>query len=280
MHEDILDAGRQMLIRALYEELSPEETLSFEKLLEENAGLRADWEELRATRRLLAPAVEREAVSPFEVPEAAARSAVSTSPAPGPAGFLGRLRAGFRSGWVPAWSFAGATAALLVLLVLGLRVDRVDQGVVVRLGPGPKPAPELASSSATPAGQTESLDLGRYAAPGGVTALPTAATGDYLTRNDLDGYTANVMQAVSELLGNYRDEQRGELAFVLQGLYEQLRKEQRRDFDKLRARVDGVGLGLMMEQNRTSQKLESLVQTRAEPGSPGTATPSEEGNHD
>lgn len=280
MHEDILDAGRQMLIRALYEELSPEETLSFEKLLEENADLRADWEELRATRRLLAPAVEREEVSPFEVPEPLSGPAASAPSTSGSAGFFGRLRPGLRSGWIPAWGFAGATAALLVLLALGLRVDRVDQGVVVRLGPGRNPTPELASASPNTAGQAESLDLGRYATPGGVTALPTAASGDYLTHNDLDGYTANMMQAVSELLGNYREEQRGELAFVLQGLYEQLRKEQRRDFDKLRARVDGVGLGLMMEQNRTSQKLESLVQTRTEPGSPGTATPSEEGNHD
>jgi len=276
MNNDSLDPRRQMLIGALYEELSPEEMSAFETLLEDDASLRADWEELRATRQVLAEAaaVESEPGFAFLAEDVA-------SPAGSP-GLFARLRFGLRSGWVPAWSFAGATLVLLVMLSAGFRIDRVESGIVFRFGPGSDAPAGVGAPPATMAGGAETLDLGQYAVPGGVTAMPAAATGDYLTRSDLDGYTAGVMNAVSGLLGNYQDEQRGEIAFILQGLYEQLRIEQRRDFDKLRARVDGVGLGLMMEQNRTSQRLESLVATRTGP-EPSATVPGplpEEGNHD
>jgi hypothetical protein len=276
MNHDILDPRRQMLIGALYEELSPEEQGAFEALLEEDASLRADWEELRETRRVLAEASGEETATGFDY---LAEDAAAAGDSPG---FLARLRAGFRGGWIPAWSFAGATLMLLVMLGAGFRIDRVDGGLVFRFGPGPEITGSDGSAVTTLAGGAEPLDMGRYADPGRVTAAPAAATGGYLTRSDLDGYTVGVMQAVSGLLGSYQEEQRGEIAFILQGLYEQLRMEQRRDFEKLRARVDGVGLGMMMEQNRTRERMESLVATRTGP-EPSATVPGplpEEGNHD
>lgn len=276
MNEMNLDPGRQMLIRALYEELSAEELLAFEALLEEDAGLRADWEELRETRGLLASAASAaETESPFELALPVAPRGDRPEPH---RGFRARLRAGLRSGWIPAWSFAGAAAALAVLLLAGFRVDRVDQGVLFHFGSKAPAftASETPSPPATLAGGTESLDIGQYTPADGVTALPTAAGTDYLTRSDLDGYMAGVMGAVSELLGNYQQQQRGEMAFI----YEQMIKEQKRDFERLKARVDGVGLGLMREQNQTRQRLEDLMTTRVEPESLGTAAPSEEGNHE
>jgi len=276
MNNDILDPRRQMLIGALYEELSPEEQSAFEALLDEDASLRADWEELRETRRVLAEASAEETAPGFRFLAEDAAAPVASP------GFFTRLRAGFQSGWVPAWSFAGATLVLLVMLVAGFRIDRVDGGVAFRFGPGSEIPTAGGSPPATMAGGAESLDLGQYADPARVRAVPAAATGGYLTRSDLDGYTVGVMQAVSGLLGSYQEDQRGEIAFILQGLYEQLRMEQRRDFEKLRARVDGVGLGMMMEQNRTRERMESLVATRTGP-EPSATVPGplpEEGNHE
>lgn len=265
MSEETLDPRRQKLVAALYGELSDEEELEFQALLAEDPGLREDWEELRQTRSLLAGWTPEQTSLGFEITarEAALRGPVVGKGSSSP-GFWTRIR----RGWTPpAWGFAGATATLVILILVGFRVDWVENGVMFRFGQGP----ETSSVSDPGAGISEArdqegLDLQRIDPPReGIRATPVSAVAP-VTREEMDYYSAGMMQIMSEMLAEYRDKRNGELAYILGSLYEQLRSEQREQYDDLKARVEGVGLGLMVEQSRANARLEYLMSPTSERG--------------
>lgn len=219
MSEHNLPPHAERMIAALYGELNAEDQAAWERDLERDPELRAEWDELCATRRTLGG---------WEV-ESAPANLVFLEPARrDPAGEGSRRRTWFR----PAWGLAAAAAAAVVLLAAGARVDRVDNGVALTFGES-RPAP-----------------VARYSDPGG--DLP-------VTRADLSAYSTDMLNAVSAMLLDQRAQQEGELAYVLQNLYENLKAEQRREVDDLRVQIQGMGMGLWAEQTRTTARLESIM---------------------
>jgi hypothetical protein len=122
----------------------------------------------------------------------------------------GRVLARLRSLVTPARAWAAAAALLLALLAAGLRVDRTPGGLVLHFGGAP-PAPEV----------------------------------DYVTRDDLDAYTMQVFRGVAAMLEEARARDRATLAYMLQGLSEDLRQNQQRDYEALQAEIQQVGLWLL-----------------------------------
>jgi hypothetical protein len=270
MSEQPLDPKRQMLIAALYGELSEEKEQEFQELLARDAGLRADWDELRETRVLLAEWAPEETAPAFEITEQEAAFLGPSSRRRGASpGLWAGLRGWFRGSWTPpAWGFAGATAVLVILILTGFRVDWVENGLVFRFGPDSQivsgSSPGAGSMTATAPGN---VDPGRIGPPSdGVRATPVAARGDLVTRHEMDYYSAGIMRMMSDMLVDYRNERNGELAYILGSLYEQLRSEQSEQYDDLKARVEGVGLGLMVEQSRANARLEYLMSPTSERG--------------
>lgn len=130
MSDEPLETREQLLIAALYGELTEDQELDFQRRLSGDADLRAEWAELTGTRSLL------QEWAPEEDP---APSFVFVDDAEEPAlGGWERFIRGIRRGMsAPAWTFAGATVALVVLVISGFRVDRVENGFAVRFGPAP-----------------------------------------------------------------------------------------------------------------------------------------------
>jgi anti-sigma factor RsiW len=118
-----LDEWRDRMVAALYDELPESERRRLEAHLEEDPGLRREWDELREARRMLQtlggdlPSGE---VVPIGAPRVGGRAAV-------------------RRRWLlpAAAGFAAAATVFLGLLAAGLRVDRTGDGVLVRFGDGP-----------------------------------------------------------------------------------------------------------------------------------------------
>ncbi len=258
MSDQGLDPRIQKLMASLYGELTDEEEREFQEALAGDASLRAEWDELHAARAFLK---EWDATEPD-------RSFVFVEPPESPVS--AHRGGGGRIGWrrrlagllpPPAWGFAGATAALVVLLFAGFRVDRVDNGLAFRFG---SPAEvsrtaEVASPGGTLSAPGDPTAYPRVVSPTGVGAIPAAATGEYVTQNQLDAYNARVLTTVSSLLENFEQKRNGELAYVLQSFYQDLSSRQLQTYDELRGQIQGVGLGLMAEQTKANARLESLV---------------------
>lgn len=249
MNERPLDEQTERLVASLYGELGPGEEDALRARLDADPALRAEYRELAETRAVMAAWDVEEPASPFTLPAAA------------PAGFGERIRRAFR---VPAltWGFAGATVALVVLLVAGFRVDRVDQGLALRFGPEPVPQAAPATASRPAAPSTEVV------LPPGPQAMPVAEQGVPVTRADLDRYAGGLMQAMSGLLDNYQERRNAELAYILKGFYDSMTAEQQKKYEELRAQVHGVGLGLLAEQSATNAALKDLMQRGAPPATP------------
>jgi len=257
MNDETLDPKRQTLIAALYGELDAEELAKFQALLEEDAALRAEWEELREARALLETATMNE---PAHTPEFVFIDR-SQKEAKRKRGFA------WLPAFSPAWGFASAAACLAILMGAGLRLDHVDNGLMLRFGPGPasKPTPVPATQTVTPQESKSSL----------VTPIPNdgthiETTAQVVTRDDLNQYSNRILVSLTRLMDESQDRQRKEFGYMMGRFYEEMANEQERKYESLRQRVDGIGLGLMSEQTRTSQQISRLTdQVR------GTALPAD-----
>jgi len=249
MNERPIDAHTEQLIAALYGELSPEEEAALRARMDADPGLRAEYLELSETRAVMGAWDVEGPASPFALPGTA------------PAGFGERLRRAFRAPLL-TWGFAGATLALVGLLIAGFRVDRVDRGLAFRFGPEPAaaPAPSLVSGPAAP-----STDV---VLPQGPEMTPVAEQGVPVTREDLDRYAGGIMQAMSGLLDNYQERRNAELAYILKGFYDTMTSEQEKKYQELRSQVHGVGMGLLAEQSVTNAALKDLMERGAPPATP------------
>jgi hypothetical protein len=219
MNETPLDPKRERMIAALYDELSPEERREFESWLEDDPQLRADWEELCAARSFLrsAPAGDLAPEMPFPIlPEVADGAAFEKA----------RGRASGRGLWTflrsPAIGFALGAACLAVLLLAGLRVDRVPQGLVVRFSSGG--TQELAGAAGEPA--------------------------PYITQADFASFAQELIRSTESRLNSQAQRQSGEMVYIARGLYDALADRQ----DRHRAEIDAemrqaymgmIGLGTL-----------------------------------
>jgi hypothetical protein len=244
MNDDTLDSRRERLVAALYGELSPAEQRELNELLAADPALRAEYEELEEARGWLRD------WEPADRPPAFALVAER------PSRFPRRLAAA-------AWGFGGAAAAVALLLVLGLRVDRIDRGFAVRLGASP-----AAVGTAQVASNVRGTDV-----------VPASADGSRpLTRDDLDAYTAEMAKVMVTVLQESQARDRAEMAGVLERFYDEVRFERKRDLDALRAEVHGVGLGLLAEQTRTNARLSRLLDGGVPDGIPAVTAPPNDGN--
>ena len=246
MSQDAMDPRKEKLIAALYGELSPEDEREFEAMLAEDGELRSEFEELQGTRTFL---------KQWELPDAAPNfvfmdEKLESAGREGQ-GFWARLKRGL-SAPIPSWGFAGATMALAVLILTGFRVDWVNHGVVFRFGS----EPATVATTEFPGVDTR---IGMANGPADITARPVMQQGLPVTRDDLDRYSGGMMQAMSNMLDSRQTKQNTELAYILQAFYEELHLQRERDYDELRAQVQGVGLGLMAEQSMTNAALKSLM---------------------
>jgi hypothetical protein len=266
MTEAKIDALRQRMVAALYGELSPEEHREFEAALAADESLRREWEELRGARAFLTAAPLEDEVPQFVF--------LDPEPAAGRAGTASvRARVGRRLGWgwlaswrSPVGGFALAGAAVIVLLLFGLRVDRTPAGLVVRFG---TPAPETiamlgngspgvrlepnAGGPGRPAGSgTGAADLSGMTGGGsvvsgvkgadgvsGVSATDVAGgAGVYLTRAEFAAYANQLADALESGLSDYQFQGRGETALLMKQLYDELSRARERDRDAINARID------------------------------------------
>ena len=253
MKDESLDPKRQTMIAALYGELDADELVKFEALLNQDATLREEWDELREARALLETATVNE---PAHTPEFVFidRSQREAKP---------KRRFAWLPTWSPAWGFASVAACLAVLMGAGLRMDRVDNALVLRFGAGP--APKAPVSTAQP---------GSLSHPP-ITQPPIIEkTAQPLTAEDLNQYSTQMLDALTRLVSDSQDRQRKEFADLMGQFYDVMSKEQQRKYQSLVQRMDGIGLGLKYEQQRTNQQISWLTdQVRSTPSDSSQVTP-------
>jgi hypothetical protein len=222
-------ALRETMIAALYGELTDAEARAFRERLAGDSALRAEWEELEGTRRLLRRAEVDESVPEF-VFLAPAHPTAEGRPAMARSGWRGWLR-------LPTIGFAIATAALLVLMGSGLRVDRVEHGLALRWGPPPAPAPPSPSMTGIPLEPAATSGAAREV----VSVDPNRAT--YLTRAELVTYTQELVRLMGSDLNDYDQRRSGETVYLVREAFDELARRQQQDYERLDARIDEIGRG-------------------------------------
>jgi len=264
MSDDVLDPRMQKLVAALYGELSGEEEAEFQELLASDPALRAEWEELQASRFVLA-SLDTEEASPGFV----FLTGESRPPRPGPAGFAARVRRWFGAG--PAWGLAAAAVAVAVLGLADFRIQRVDGGVAFRFG-GSRPT-EVAGTQTSP---PPAANLGDVLAQEGAQVTPVSAGAPYLTRTDMDDYESQVLKLMRAMLDDYQNYRDQELAGVIRALHSDVSQRQDDAYDDLRGRIEALNMGLHAEQTESDLRYQNLVKNGAHrlddapPNGPGT----------
>jgi hypothetical protein len=256
MRDEPLDPRIDRMMAALYGELSESEERAFERLLEKDDALRAEFEELRETRAILGGWEIEERVPSFVLVDepAAAERSERRSPA---SGWRERVAGFFRPLFArPAWGLATAAVALLVLAVGGFRVERVDGGVAFRFGE--PTAPPTTALDDLPLGPGRSLDgpSGSGAAKGGDGAVVPVA--GYVTKRELDDRDAEMMVSLASLLNDYGERRDEEMADLLLNYYRDTRDRQDSDYRDLQRRIDALGYQFLRSTGNAPPLDESL----------------------
>ena len=238
MKDTTLDPKRQLLIAALYGELDADGEARFQAAIDEDPVLRAEWDELRETRALLETASAAE--------PAITREFVFVRPPETKATWRQRFFT-----FSPAWGFASVACGLVILLGAGLRLDRVDNGLVVRFGQAPVPQTQPKPEPVTPTRRPEITVP--VPVDGDVRITPTSAHA--LTREDLNRSTIRTLEAMSNMVDDAQMEQNHKMAMILGQFYEEMRDEQDRKYRDLRQRVEAVGI----TQNRMNQRISRFI---------------------
>jgi len=224
-----LDPARELMMAALYGELSTGETKRFEALLERDEDLRAEWDELRGTRRFISVAgfEEDEADFSFTLPVELPSGRPDERPA------ATAVRGAWRRWGAVATGFAAAAAIFIALLWSGLRVDQTPGGWLIGFGG----VPELQAD---------------------------ASHEPELTREDFASFARELVTATDHRLTRMEERQAGEQAVLARGFLEaldiqqqELSLHQQRYYEDLRARVELVAYGLAASQRprRTLQQM-------------------------
>ncbi len=271
-----LDPNREQMIAALYGELAPEEMEAFLAHLKKDPELEKEWDELQGTRAFLQKADAETETAGFSFLMPAAEAAAQRPPAAqAPAAQApqrGASQAGlsWRAGWQrlllsPATGFAAVALTLAVLMIAGLRVDRVAGALVI----GFDSAPAISGAPPTEGAQAEAsrtrsmgtaitggipLESGMTAggqtghgelAPQTVSAEQAAALGGYVTRADLAVFAEQLMRMTEEQLLDARQRTRGEFVYLLNEFNESMGDQQRREQARRDAQLEEIWLGVV-----------------------------------
>lgn len=257
MSENPIDPRREKLIALLYGELSAEEEREIRLQIDKDPELRADWEELSATRQILQEwEVEEQAPGFVFVDDSEdAAAAVST-------GVLGGWRRRLK-GFMTATPWAVAAAAVLVaaLAIGDFRIEKSDGGL--RVGFGERQTAQMAQGDPTDVDRSLATPI-----EGGPSTARNVSYGDlmhmpgvspYVTREEFESYAAGMTQTMIALLNEYDRQREQEIMTYLQatfGGFTQMHDEGYRD---LRSRIEALKEGLNNEQYRSDARFDYLM---------------------
>jgi hypothetical protein len=252
-HENV-DPRIDKMIAALYGELSESEERAFRRLLEKDAALRAEWEELSGSRKVLAGWSVEERVPSFVLIEDERQA---PAPAPAAGGLLARIGDVLRSlGPGPVWGLATAAAAFIAFVLADLRFQgRLERELAAR-DAAVAPAPAVAERDALP-----QLGTGRPIEPAADAGemLRVGSDTQYLTPSDLQNYNGELMTVLVDLLNQYDARRADEVNGLVQALYERINRQQVFDYRQINNRIDAVGAELLLEKDRHERALDELL---------------------
>ncbi|TPW05916.1 MAG: hypothetical protein FD129_2710 [bacterium] len=221
-HETV-DPKIDKLVAALYGEMTDAERRDFDNQLRTDSALRAEWEEISGTRSLLSGWELEERVPSFLVVDA------GRQPRRAPAsGWLDALRDRFGNWFsIGGWVVAGAAAAVLILALRGVQLQRTDGGFQVTVGPNNRP---VARELVNPLGAVPQQVSGN----GDIGANPSS----YLTREEFDQYSAAMLRMVSAYMNEYRGRRDDEIGAALRSLYGDINAKQSSQYEDLLGKID------------------------------------------
>lgn len=269
-----LDPRIDLLVAALYGELSAEESARFEKLLAEDEEIRREWRELQGTRQALAGWQIEESPPSFVLVEARPTAPIAQAPR---RSWFGPVRALWEAPARIGWAVAAAAILLLVLSALDFRVEVGDGVLAFRLGESAPQLAERAASGRASSDQVlaEGAGSGQDGSQGGgrsgvaanrnggesgsvdladdETRIPL--TGDfarvhdespYLTRDEFHAYSEGVARAFGDLIraADYNRVKSEEFNGYVRTLYQGLEDRQAESYYDLRARIETIRFGL------------------------------------
>ncbi len=269
MTDKELDPLRDQMVAALYGELPPEEEEEFLTRLADDPALKAEWDELQEARGFLgaADAADTAPGFVFALP-AAARAGGATQP-----GVPGRLRALWHGMLLrPAAGFALAAAACVVLMIAGLRVDRVPGGLALHFGPTAPARPALARGAEAPgpalgpAGAQRSPELAASqsepARAAGGAVLDAERSGTPLdlnapvTRAELAAVAQQIVDATESRLQQAEDRNLGQTVYMLRDYHRASEQARQRDRREITAEMNRGFLALLQAGTLGGERLE------------------------
>jgi len=292
--KDPLDPRIDMMMASLYGELSDEDEARFREMLENDSALRAEWEDLRATRRLLSSWDLEDRTPSFVLlpAEAAARQQQDENPVP--RSFWAALREGWRRHTAMAgWAVATAAVLLAILALAEFRVQLLDGGIAFRFGPPSAERIEPSREQMIPNGQPPSnrqladapAPSDRHPADGETTGPArgdltdsepwiasradstrirlTRDMGDPnapLTRGEFDGYANAMAKLIAALQeqNEYNAQENQEFLMFMRTMYQGLNEKQSQDYYDLRGRIEAVRYGLSEVETSTNDRFDSI----------------------
>lgn len=281
-----LDPRHSRLVALLYAELPPDEEQTLRAELARDPALRAEWEELSATRGCLAAWEIEERTPSFVFMEPPARTNESDADmarALPPAAARRGLRLLQGMGPLLAWSGWGVAAAALLFVALagrGTRFERLDNGFALHFGRGASaPAAGLAGLTAGERARS-GLSAGAPAEPavpsarGGETVALTSggptnsavpgdapADGNYVTGAELSSQTDQLVSMFARMMNEERSRQAREWTSMLRTVYSDLNDRQFTGYRDLRGRIEAVNVGIMLGRTGSGTKPDGTTLT-------------------
>jgi hypothetical protein len=271
MSDERLDPRIDTMMAALYGELSESEERAFRRLLETDPALRAEWDELQGSRSLLAGWKVEETVPSFVLvgdpvaPPARKRAAAAAAGA----GWWSRLTEAVRGfGATPAWGLATVGAAVAAFLIADARVDRKVEERLAGLGldRGERAAPALTGPGTSPL----PLELGTRPLTGSGSEI-VPASGQYMTREEYDQGTDQLMGSIAQVLNEYGQRRDQETLDLMQAMYERVNQQQLYDYRQLNGRLEDLGHELLLSRSLAESRIEDLLGP-AQPRDPAGTT--------
>lgn len=252
MKDESLDPRIDRMIAALYGELSESEERAFHRLLEKDDALRAEWEELRESRRILSGWEVEDRVPSFVMLEGAAERPEPRRREHAAPTWWQRVLASLQGfGARPAWALATAAIALGAFMVADSRLDsKVEEQLASRLASVPPAATESDSRSVA------LEDLARTGGGPGEVVLTAAP---YVTREELQDSNEQMMQSLATLLNQYDQKKDDETLDLLRAMYERVNQQQVYDYRQLAGRIDDLGRELVVSRSLAEQRIEELL---------------------
>lgn len=267
MQDEPIDPRFEKLVALLYGELPEAEANVLRREIESDAALRSEFEDLSATRGLLAEWELPEKVPHFVfLRDAEEGGGVMASVG----GRASRWRAQIR-GLLTATPWAVATAAILVAFLAwkDFRIDRTNGAIAFRFGGPVQEAPLLtdrgsASLEKPPVADGSHLPAGALEPGRLVDATPGQEAGAYLTHAEFENYSDGMARTMVALLSEYSRRRDQELTGLLQGAFGRLNDRQVNDYAELRGRLDALQQGVTMQRTVTDSRLDYLMRTGAQ----------------